>query len=94
MDHVAIEKLEWRTFLERRRAGRFHAVMARLNLSPSPDQFELYHSSSRGRGMNFMGFADAETDGELRLMGIEPAFDGVRSDPRFAAILKKVGLGA
>ncbi len=59
---VAIEKLEWRTFLERRRAGRFHAVMARLNLSPSPDQFELYHSSSRGRGMNFMGFSDAETD--------------------------------
>ncbi len=59
---VSIEKLEWRTFLDRRRAGKFDAVMARLNLSPSPDQFELYHSSSRGRGMNFMGLADAETD--------------------------------
>ncbi len=59
---MSIEKLEWKTFLERRRARQFEALMLSLILSPAPDQFELYHSSARENGMNFMGLADPEVD--------------------------------
>ena len=45
-------------------------------------------------GFRLLDEACAEHDGELLLMRIEPAFDVVRSDPRFAAILKRVGLDA
>ncbi len=56
-----IEKLEWRQFRERRRAHEFEAAMAGLSFTPSPDQFELYHSSARDE-FNFGGLADPEVD--------------------------------
>jgi peptide/nickel transport system substrate-binding protein len=59
---VEIQKLEFKTFLERRRAREFDAMMSSLILSPAPDQFELYHSSARENGMNFTGLADPEVD--------------------------------
>jgi peptide/nickel transport system substrate-binding protein len=59
---VEIAKLEWKTFLDRRRARQYEAVMGSLILSPAPDQFELYHSSARETGMNFMGLDDPEVD--------------------------------
>ncbi len=59
---MEIEKVEWKAFLERKRAHRFQALMASLNLSPEPDQFELYHSSARAGGMNAWGLADPEVD--------------------------------
>ena len=60
---INIESLEWRAFLERRNAGNFHAAMATLSFSsPSPDQFELYHSSARDDGFNFFGLNDPEVD--------------------------------
>jgi peptide/nickel transport system substrate-binding protein len=60
---MEIETQEWGAFLERRRAGRFDAVMAMLTFtSPNPDQFELYHSSARKDGLNFFGLADPEVD--------------------------------
>jgi eukaryotic-like serine/threonine-protein kinase len=45
-------------------------------------------------GFRLLDEACDEHDGEILLMRIEPAFDIVRSDPRFAAILKRVGLDA
>jgi peptide/nickel transport system substrate-binding protein len=60
---VRIEKLEWKAFLDRRRARQFEALMGSLQLtSPAPDQFELYHSSAQKNGMNFFGLADPEVD--------------------------------
>ena len=59
---MTIEKLEWRAFQERRRAHRFQAAMASLIFGPVPDQFELYHSASRERGLNYVGFHDEEVD--------------------------------
>jgi peptide/nickel transport system substrate-binding protein len=59
---VEIAKLETKTFFERRRSREFDALMATFQLSPSPDQFELYHSSARENGMNFTGLADPEVD--------------------------------
>jgi len=57
-----IEKLDWSQFRERRNAFEFEAAMAGIGFTPSPDQFELYHSSARGEGWNFVGLADPEVD--------------------------------
>lgn len=57
-----IEKLDWRHFRERRAQHRFEAAMAGLGFTPSPDQYELYHSSARDGGFNTMGLADPEVD--------------------------------
>ena len=58
---MQIEKLEWRTFLERRRAHKFQAAMSQLSFT-IPDQFELYHSSARENGLNYFGLSDQEVD--------------------------------
>lgn len=59
---MEIEKLDPRAFFERRRAHAFQATMSSFVLTPSPDQFELYHSSAREGGMNYGGFSDPEVD--------------------------------
>ena len=59
---MSIEKLEFRALQERRRQHRFEAVMATNTFDPTPDQFELYHSSARAEGLNYGGFADGEID--------------------------------
>jgi len=59
---MTIERLEWKAFQERRSTHRFQAAMASLHFTPIPDQFELYHSTSRGRGLNYVGFRDEEVD--------------------------------
>jgi peptide/nickel transport system substrate-binding protein len=57
-----IDKLEWSTFRERRNAGEYEAAMFGLSFTPSPDQWELYHTSAAGPGHNYAGFSDAEVD--------------------------------
>jgi len=59
---VSLEKLEWRSFQERRGQHRFHAAMASLSLSPAADTFELYHSTARDTGRNYAGLHDDEID--------------------------------
>ncbi len=59
---VELEKLEWRTYLERRNAGRFEAAMAFMSFTPIPDCYELYHSSQRDGGYDFFGLDDPEVD--------------------------------
>lgn len=59
---VSILKLEWNAYRERRSAHQFQAFMQSLTFTPVPDQYELYHSSSRERAMNYVGFSDSEVD--------------------------------
>lgn len=59
---MKIEKLEWETFKKRRKEGQFHALMASLQLSPSPDTWDLFHSDARNGGMNYFGISDPEID--------------------------------
>ena len=72
---VEIEQLEWQTFRERRNAGAFEAASFSMTLTPSPDQFDLYHSSAR-EAYNFYGLRDAEIDRLLELGRVE--FDDAR----------------
>ena len=59
---MSIERIEWRAFQERRREHRFQAAMASLTFSPAPDRFEIYHSSARAHGFNYVGLCDPEVD--------------------------------
>ena len=59
---MQIEKVEWRAFQERRRGHRFEAAMASTIVDPTPDQYDLYHSSAREGGYNYGGFHDVEVD--------------------------------
>jgi len=85
---MTIEKLEWRAFQEGRRAHRFQAAMASLGLGPVPDQFELYHSSSRERGLNYGGFRDDEVD-RLLVEG-RRTFDPARRLEIYHAIQRRI----
>lgn len=62
---ATIDKLEWSAFQERRVEHRFQAAMASMNFTPVPDQYELYHSSSREHGLNYVGFHDEAVDALL-----------------------------
>jgi peptide/nickel transport system substrate-binding protein len=57
-----IERIEWNAFRERRDAHRFEAATTAFSFTPSPDQFELYHSSASSWGNNYGSFADSEVD--------------------------------
>jgi peptide/nickel transport system substrate-binding protein len=59
---MEVERLEWRAFLERRRSREFHAAMASLVFTPSPDLYDLLHSSAARGGYNYPGIADPEID--------------------------------
>jgi len=43
-------------------------------------------------GFQWLDKAYEEYDSRMRLLKIDPVFDRVRSDPRFEAIMKKMGL--
>jgi len=60
-----IERIEYQTFRERRKNLQFEAAAGTFNFTPSPDQFDLYHSSARNGGYNFWGLADDEIDSLL-----------------------------
>jgi hypothetical protein len=45
-----------------------------------------------GRALEFLERAGEERSPRLVFLGVEPAFDGLREDPRFAALRRKLGL--
>ena len=59
---MKIEKVEWKVFQQRRKAHAFEAAMAAVNVDPTPDQYDLYHSAAANNGFNYGGFSDAEVD--------------------------------
>jgi len=59
---MKIEKVEWKVFQQRRKAHAFEAAMAGVSFDPTPDQYDLYHSSAAKAGFNYGGFSDAEVD--------------------------------
>lgn len=66
-----IERLEWRAFQERRRERAFEAAMASVMFTPSPDLYDVLHSSAARGGFNYAGFSDPEVDRLLELGRIE-----------------------
>jgi serine/threonine-protein kinase len=83
------------------RAGRYaaaQATLAELNRLPNPDAIyqAMLHT---GLGQSDAALADLERSAgrhepDLVFIGVEPAFDALRSEPRFAAICAGLGLAA
>jgi len=59
---MKIEKLGGDAFRQRRKSHAFDAAMGSVLFDPTPDRFDLYHSTAREGGFNFGGFSDAEVD--------------------------------
>lgn len=59
---MKIEKLGWQAFQKRRKTHAFEAAMSAISLDPTPDRFDLYHSTASDGGFNYGSFSDAEVD--------------------------------
>ncbi len=59
---VEIEKVDFQRFRELRAAHRFDAFQGTNTFTPSPDLYELLHSSQRDSGVNYIGLTDPEID--------------------------------
>ena len=84
------------------RAGRSkdaHKVITELTNRFSreyvpPYALALVHAGlgENGRALEWLERAGEERSPRLVFLSVEPAFDGLRGDPRFAALRKKLGL--
>jgi peptide/nickel transport system substrate-binding protein len=60
---VKIRSVEWAAFLKQFvMPGRFDAVILGWTLPQDPDGYDVWHSSRRNGGLNFVGYADTEAD--------------------------------
>jgi peptide/nickel transport system substrate-binding protein len=58
-----IDRLEWNLFRERRNAGEYDGAMYGISFTPTPDQWELYHSTATWpNGQNYAHLSDPEVD--------------------------------
>ena len=84
------------------RAGRHREARAlrdelrRISKPRDPEPFRLA-TIHIGLGETDLAFAWLEKalearDWQMALLNVEPAFDDLRSDPRFAALVERVGL--
>jgi tetratricopeptide (TPR) repeat protein len=84
------------------RAGRRREALATLDelqriatpRDPSPFRIAYVHIGlgDADRAFEFLQKAIEARDWQMGMLNVEPAFDGLRSDPRFAALLARVGL--
>ena len=84
------------------KAGRGREALAsldelqRISTPRSPAPFRIAYVyvglGDKDRAFEWLHRAIEARDWQLGMLNVEPAFDGLRSDPRFAALLGRVGL--
>ena len=84
------------------RAGRRREALAMLDQlrriskprDPAPFRIAMVHIGleDTDRAFEWLDKAFEARDWQMALLNVEPAFDGLRSDPRFAALVERVGL--
>jgi TolB-like protein/DNA-binding winged helix-turn-helix (wHTH) protein/Tfp pilus assembly protein PilF len=84
------------------RAGRRQEALATLDelrriakpRHPSPFRFAYVHIGlgETDRAFEWLQKAIEARDWQMGMLKVEPAFDGLRADPRFAALVERVGL--
>jgi TolB-like protein/DNA-binding winged helix-turn-helix (wHTH) protein len=84
------------------RAGRRREALATLDelrriskpRAPAPIRIAMVHIGlgDAHRSFEWLEKAFEARDWQMALLNVEPAFDGLRSDPRFAALVERVGL--
>ena len=84
------------------RAGRRREALAKLDelrriakpRDPAPFRIAMVHIGlgDTDRAFEWLEKAFDARDWQLAMLNVEPAFDGLRSDSRFAALVERVGL--
>jgi len=60
---MELQKIEWSVYVKRLREGEFDACMLMWTMSSvEADPYQLWHSSQRDGGSNYVGYASAEAD--------------------------------
>ena len=59
---MELMKLEWSTFMERKRNHLFQAAMSGIRKDIDPDPYDIYHSSQYLNGSNYGGYRNPEAD--------------------------------
>ncbi len=59
---MSLIKLEWSTFMERKRNHTFQASMSGFRKDIDPDPYDIYHSSQYLNGSNYGKYANPEAD--------------------------------
>ena len=77
--------------------GRAQAILKRLEISESyvsPGELAVLYAALGERERAFASLERAYTmrDAQLQFLQVEPAFDSLRSDPRFQDLMRRVGL--
>ncbi|HVO76812.1 MAG TPA: tetratricopeptide repeat protein, partial [Candidatus Bathyarchaeia archaeon] len=95
---LGVGRLGW-AFAGAGRTDEARAILDRLDdmekerFVPSLYRASIYiHLGERDRAFEYLNKAIEERDGWMFYLRTFPLFDGLRSDPRFATLLKKVGL--
>jgi len=63
----------------------------------APQAYTARGSAAFGDGtqaITWLEMASQARDPKVYLIGVEPIFDGLRSDPRFVRLLNRMGLGS
>ena len=77
--------------------GRAQAILERLETSKayvSPGELAVLYAALGQREQAFTSLENgfAARDVQLQFLGVDPAFDSLRGDPRFANLMRRVGL--
>ena len=74
--------------------GRLRAIQQKHYVQPY--DFAIVHAGlgEKDEAFRFLDEAVRERSDELALVRVDPALDPLRSDPRFAAMLKRMGIAA
>ena len=68
---VEIASYEWSAFLERINKRNFEACVLGWSLGMDPDPYQIWHSSQREKGFNFVNYANPEVDRLIELARTE-----------------------
>ena len=78
------------------KAGRGREALAMLHEMRHPTPFRIAYVhvglGETDRAFEWLDKAIDARDWQVGMLKVEPAFDGIRSDPRFATLLERVGL--
>ena len=84
--------------LARARAGRAAEARSLAAELPNPERFDVWRAEfllalgEREEALDELDRAYREHAGDLIMVGVDPRFSGLRGDPRFTALLRRLGL--